>query len=220
MSRIRIDIRAIRCILLGLYIALIIVLLGMFHTGRLNMPDLRDKPLSMILVFTITIVSQATFIFTSGTIDLCRPLKKRRLIIPVIVASIMMGILGFGLLLSLSELFYLDKEYWFRYVIWIFIGLNWIIWGIIFFSRYLNAPRYKILKGLFTFIVVGSLIELLISIPSHIIVSRRPGCFAGFGTMIGIVCGVAVMLWAFGPGIILLFLRERYKKEMDSNKSA
>jgi hypothetical protein len=174
----------------------------------------------MILVFTITIVSQATFIFTSGTIDLCRPLKKRRLIIPVIVASIMMGILGFGLLLSLSELFYLDKEYWFRYVIWIFIGLNWIIWGIIFFSRYLNAPRYKILKGLFTFIVVGSLIELLISIPSHIIVSRRPGCFAGFGTMIGIVCGVAVMLWAFGPGIILLFLRERYKKEMDSNKSA
>jgi len=35
----------------------------------------------------------------------------------------------------------------------------------------------------------------------------------GIYTMVGIVGGIYVMLWAFGPGIILLFLRDAYQKE-------
>jgi hypothetical protein len=32
-------------------------------------------------------------------------------------------------------------------------------------------------------------------------------------TGLGVSGGIAVMLWAFGPGIILLFLRERHRRE-------
>ena len=50
-------------------------------------------------------------------------------------------------------------------------------------------------------LLAGSLAELLASIPSHLIVRRRPGCFVGIGTMMGIMAGVYVMLFCFGPMI-------------------
>lgn len=59
----------------------------------------------------------------------------------------------------------------------------------------------------------GSLLELLVAIPSHVIVSRRPGCFVGMFTGLGVSSGITVMLWAFGPGIILLFLRNKHRRE-------
>ena len=32
-------------------------------------------------------------------------------------------------------------------------------------------------------------------------------------TMLGIIAGVLVMAWSFGPAIVLLFLRPRYRRE-------
>jgi len=79
----------------------------------------------------------------------------------------------------------------------------------VFFVRYKDVNRYGTAKGLVSTILAGSLLELFVTIPSHMVVSRRPGCFVGLLTSYGITSGIVVMLWAFGPGIVLMFLRRK-----------
>jgi len=201
----RIDIKILRWILLFLYIAIVV---GLY--GRIYSEDWWPK----LLVLVVGVIAQILFIFGSGTTNLCQPIHPRRLLIPVIVASLAMTVLVAGLLLALFELADFSGNGWFDYVFWSVIGLSWIGWGIVFFIWQRRKERYKVIRNLISPLLAGSLIELMVSIPSHIIVSRRPGCFVGIATTIAIACGVGVMLWAFGPGIILLFLKERRKKEL------
>ena len=90
---------------------------------------------------------------------------------------------------------------------------NWIAWGWLFWTYTLGKRRMHVLSRLATILFVGSLAELLACVPSHMITSRRSYCLAGVSTMLGIIAGIYVMLFSFGPGIILLFLRPRYRRE-------
>lgn len=120
----------------------------------------------------------------------------------------MMAVLAGALSLALGELFEIHNEGWAAEAFLGIMALYWIIWGVLFFSYSWGAERYRVLRNLTMSILAGSLVTLLASVPAHIIVSRRPGCFVGMLTMFGIIGGAYVMLWSFGPGIILLFLRE------------
>jgi hypothetical protein len=51
----------------------------------------------------------------------------------------------------------------------------------------------------------GSVLELLIVVPCHVIVRRRHDCSAPIAT------GLAIMLLSFGPSVLFL-----YKKRLDS----
>lgn len=72
--------------------------------------------------------------------------------------------------------------------------------------------RFKFIANLAASLFIGSLAELLVTIPSHLIVSRRPGCLVGLGTMLGMAAGVYVLFWAFGPAILLLYLYPEYRR--------
>lgn len=207
--------------LLGLYVIVVIGLLGVSYSYNMMLPGwlfpitaLGDQLFWTILVLVITVLSQTLFILVAGTINLCRPVQRRRLLVPVIIASLMMTILVGALTVSIAELLDADGGDWLIYVFWIIVGLSWIAWSVVFFIRYRDTERYKILRSLVCAIIAGSLVELLAAIPSHIIVSRRAGCFVGIFTVFGISAGIAVMLWAFGPGIIILFLHEKRKREL------
>ena len=219
----KIDIKILRWLLLGLYIGVITGLLGTAYSANLPswLPPWETFQVELfwiIFVLVITVVSQGLFIFGAGTINLCRPIRRRRLVVPVIIASLMMTVLVAALFVSIAELLHVDGENWFIYGFWIIIGLSWIAWSIVFFIRYRDTERYKTLRNLISIIIAGSLIELLAVIPSHIIASRRPGCFVAWLTASGIIGGIAVMLWAFGPGIILLFLHEKHKAELQRDQ--
>ena len=201
----RTDIKILRWIFLLLYIAIVVGLFGF---------SFLQNEWSGLLLLIVAVVSQILFIFGAGTTNLCQPIRPRRLLIPVIVASLAMTVLVAGMFCALIELADVDGNGWFTYVFWGVIGLSWIGWSIVFFIWQRRKERYKVIRNLISPLFAGGLIELMVSIPSHIIVSRRPGCLVGIGTAIGITCGVGVMLWAFGPGIILLFLKERRKEEL------
>jgi hypothetical protein len=64
------------------------------------------------------------------------------------------------------------------------------------------------IEGLLTtrWLLRGSILELLIAVPSHVLVRRRDDCCAPAGTFWGIATGISVMLLCFGPGIFFLFV--------------
>ena len=205
----KISIKILRWILLILYVAVIVGLLGM--------ANYRGEDLSQLItsfLFVVTVIAQTVFIFGAGTANLCTPIRKRRLVIPVIIASVMMTVLIVGITLSFVELLFGNPGGWFEYFLWTVIVINWLVWSVIFFIWGTKTERYKTLRNFISTMLAGSLLSLMVSIPSHIIVSRRPGCFVGLATGSGIISGIFVMLWAFGPGIILLFLREKRKAEL------
>ncbi len=218
----KIDIRHLRWIFLGLYVAIVIGLFAMAHAELLPLWPyielLIPQSESMfwpIFVLLVTVASQVLFVFAAGTVNLCRPIRRRRLFAPVVIASLMITVLVVALLLSLNELsLVFGGSGMFVWLFWLVVGVNWLGWSVAFFHRYRDAERYVMARGLVSTLLAGSLVELLVAIPSHIIVTRQPGCFVGLLTACGIISGIVVMLWAFGPGIVLLFLYERRKREL------
>ena len=85
--------------------------------------------------------------------------------------------------------------------------------GVLLYVYTRRVERFKALFRISSILFAGSFAELLAAVPAHLIVIRRPGCLVGVLTMLGIVSGVYVMTWTFGPGLALLFMREAYKQQ-------
>ncbi len=202
----RSDMLRLRWVLLGLYIALL---------GALSFPMLFSSEgyKTWLLLAGVFFTAQALFILGSGTIQLCQPIRKRRLWMPVVAAAFMLMVLMAGLTLALAELLYLDNHDAFGWVFFGVVGLGWVGWGVLLWTYARRWDRIRVLRRLAVLCFAGSLAELLAAVPSHMIVSKRPGCLVGLATMLGIVAGCYVMLFSFGPGIVLLFLRPRHRRE-------
>lgn len=96
-----------------------------------------------------------------------------------------------------------------------FVGtffVSWIGWGIIFYRLTHNID--DAVTRAVSWLLRGSVLELLIAVPSHVLARRRQDCSAPVLTGYGICTGIAIMLLSFGPSVLLL-----YKKRMDGLKS-
>lgn len=81
----------------------------------------------------------------------------------------------------------------------------WLIWGWVF-HHYARADEAESLVQRTTrWLLRGSILELLVAVPSHIIVRQRDDCCAPIASFWGIVTGISVMLLSFGPGVFFLF---------------
>ena len=97
------------------------------------------------------------------------------------------------------------------------VAVSWLIWSIVFYRFYRNAEPRTLLQHLTTWLIRGSILELLVAVPSHIIVRRRGDCCAPGFTFFGIATGVVIMALAFGPGLFFLF-RKRFEKMKPKSK--
>ena len=92
------------------------------------------------------------------------------------------------------------------------LGVSWVVWAALFYLLYRNSddPVTNALAWLFR----GSVLELLVAVPSHVIVRRRHDCCAPAVTGFGITSGIAIMLISFGPSVMLLFKKrmEKYQQ--------
>jgi hypothetical protein len=91
-------------------------------------------------------------------------------------------------------------------VAWAFL---WLLWGILFYR--LTRDSSDPITRAVSWLLRGSVLELLIAVPAHVVVRRRHDCSAPGATAFGITSGIAIMLMAFGPSVLLL-----YKKRMDA----
>lgn len=166
---------------------------------------------------SIMICGQVLLLFLRVDTSMKRLKPRRQLWISVLTTSLLTGLLFFAAVWSLlagiigdrvfaeplSIIFNLES------MINIFISwlVLWLIWAIIFALYARNTPHW--LDKVVGWLLKGSVLELLIAVPCHIIVRHRDDCSAPGATGFGIATGVAIMLLSFGPSVLLL-----YKKRM------
>jgi hypothetical protein len=80
---------------------------------------------------------------------------------------------------------------------------SWLLWALVLWrmGERLLDPAGRIYRRL----VAGSVLELLIAIPSHVIVRQRHECCAPMVTGLGIAAGFAILLMSLGPGTLFLY---------------
>jgi hypothetical protein len=90
------------------------------------------------------------------------------------------------------------------------VPIVWTAWLCIFLflSKVINRLTWN--DRIYQWLLAGSVLELLVAIPMHLIVRRRAVCCAGEGTGVGIGVGIVIMFIALGPAVFLLFF-QRYK---------
>ena len=90
-------------------------------------------------------------------------------------------------------------------------AIAWVAWlgGFWSLSKSLDPKSWS--ARAYRWLLAGSVVELLVAIPTHLIARRRTECCAGDQTGIGVGIGLVVMVVALGPGVLFLFFR-RYRE--------
>jgi hypothetical protein len=160
---------------------------------------------------------QALFLLVPIHIAERRLPARRPVKIPAIVTGFFLANLVFAGLISIGCAFLKDDALnadsvtGFPNVVLIGSALSWLLWTIIF-MRFAKSEKSEVfLNRSVRWLLRGSILELLVAIPSHIVVRRRDDCCAPIGTFWGIATGISVMLLCFGPGVYFLFV-ERFRR--------
>lgn len=165
----------------------------------------------------ILIVAQVVFLSVSVRTAERRPVGRRSIMSTAIASVFMMGLLAVGMSSVLLEIFCsnnIDNELWkdvFGLIMLVVFILSWVFWGFVFYRWSKKLEPANFVEKLCRYLFGGSILELLIAVPLHIIARQRPYCCAGFMTFMGIACGLAVMVFSFGPGVFFLFI-DKWKR--------
>ncbi len=161
---------------------------------------------------------------------------RRNLKIPIIVGGFFLGMLALAGLLSLLCAIYGDRfpnYYDLGYDLGggdstpisgfltavITLLFFWLVWMVVFRRAASKDDPEALLKRATRWLLRGSILELLVAVPSHVIVRRRDDCCAPIATFWGIATGISVMLLCFGPGVFFLFV-ERFRRLKPAKNSS
>jgi hypothetical protein len=148
-----------------------------------------------------------------------RPMTRRTIWIPILGSGILAGLLALAAMGAYDEYFYGEKTGRFDDLIFPAAIAAWLIWCVVFSFVAYGRSLDSVGNRLHHLLIAGSVLELLVAVPCHLVVRRRTECCAGIVTGMAICTGVVVMLIAFGPSVFLLYHR-RYKQITGSGKTS
>jgi len=96
--------------------------------------------------------------------------------------------------------------------IWVGMIIVWAIWALLLFRYWRDGDCYTQLSKIVRALIAGSVVEAIVAAPVQAFASRQNDCYCERGSYTTLVCSGVVLFWAFGPGIVLLFLREHYRR--------
>jgi len=140
-----------------------------------------------------------------------RPVTRSALWPTILAAGLMISALATAAAFAIEEFIYQleDTGNWLGWC-GLAIGiLTWGVWAFVFRRAALIESPADIVTRQCRLLFRGSILELLIAVPTHVIARHRDYCCAGFMTFVGLTMGVAVMLFAFGPALFYLFAERR-----------
>lgn len=137
-----------------------------------------------------------------------RPVTRRWLLWPILATVLLGAILAGGMLMVVAEGLNMATPFHWREMA--AVGGLWVLWGILFGLFAWRRGPETFMSRLVKFLLAGSILELLVAVPTHVYVRARGECCAGLGTMWGLAAGLAILPMAFGPAVFALFVR-RYR---------
>ena len=173
----------------------------------------------------LVVLCQLALLFVPVSVANRRPVTRRSLFLPVLVSGLMMGGMAIGACYSLMEAAARDNVARDKVtetaggIVVGLGGLTWAIWTGVFFRMSRNANPADFVSQQCRLLLKGSILELLIAVPTHLLARSRDYCCAGFMTFVGITLGIAVMLFSFGPAVFFLFV-DRWKRLHPENEDA
>ena len=164
----------------------------------------------------IVILSEAFLLMIPIRIVKHRPRPQRGLWATAIAAGMLFAIVVLGIIWSIFAAIFgdLSIESIVLLLALVFLLVNWVVWSCIFRAFARNTDPGSYLRRLMKWLLRGTILELLVAVPSHVIVRHKDVCCAHGVTALGIATGLAVMLISFGPGIYYL-----YAERIESKKS-
>ena len=177
---------------------------GEFYFGLFTIAE--PQVLIAWAIILAILAAQACLLIVPVRIKHQRPKKRRGIWFTAIVAALLYTALLFAAGLSIVAGMWGDDIS--EPVFWILVGilpLNWVIWSVAFCSFSRSMEPESFIRRLMRWLIGGSILELLVAVPSHIIVRHRDVCCAHGLTAAGLTTGLAVIFFAFGPGLYFLY---------------
>jgi hypothetical protein len=176
--------------------------------------DPSDDPSDLVKVYFVWIapvllVVQAVLLLIPVASVQQRPIKRRSIAVSAFIAGIPMAALTLSFVTFSLLMVFTENFAWFPEG-WTFVGIFaifWLVWGIIFLKSYANQNPDALISTITQWLLKGSILQLLVAVPSHIISRRRDECCAPPITLLGIAMGLSIALLSFGPGLFFLFAR-------------
>jgi len=155
-------------------------------------------------------LAQIVLLVVPVRVESRRPVTTRWLVWPVLAGLMMLVVLTTASVAVAYETVIHTKllrewNVW-TGVMCLVIGV-WSLWAFLFGFYTVRGGRQGFMKRLCRSLIAGSILELLIAVPAHVLARTRNYCCAGFNTFWGIAAGISVMLFAFGPAVFVLFAR-------------
>jgi hypothetical protein len=161
----------------------------------------------------LMLFSQLALLSVPARVASLRPVGQGPIWRTILAGGLMAGGLVFGTVLSVYE-FLTRGESGGNWIGWAAIAvgvLTWAIWSVIFFRLSRRTEPTDLVSLQCRTLLKGSILELLIAVPTHIVARYRDYCCAGTLTFVGLTMGVSVMLFAYGPAVFFLFV-ERWRR--------
>jgi hypothetical protein len=170
----------------------------------------------------VSVVSQVLLLVVPVAVSERRPRGRRQLLVPVVTAAFLLAFVCVTALVALDAGIWGDhprlttlfgnKEEWGLAIALAYFVVAWALWGFAFRRFAATADPEALTRRLMRWLLRGSILELLIAVPSHVVARRRGDCCAPVFSSWGIATGITVMLLAFGPGVFFLFV-ERVRRK-------
>lgn len=176
-----------------------------------------EEPVPTTIFLGVILLAQGFFLAPARNWTLHLSLKRRSMKGAIVTGAAAAALLSAGFVAALLEIpdwwHGLGSLDWGEYWPWYVLAGLWAFWAVVIYRYCHNrrdSDRYSLLSAITTRLVAATILEMLTAAPVQAFVKDRHNCECGRGSFMGLICGIPVMFWVFGPGIILLFMRPRY----------
>lgn len=191
-----------------------------FYTGE-NTIRIKDFFPLAIIISAVLLFCQYFLFHLKIEIEEKRPVPKRKITWVSILLALLMAALTFTAFIVLFFLILGEKSkgssvsgLTMMITLFILFFGSWFFWAYFFLAKYMGNLPGKFMKKTISTLLAGSVLELIIAIPSHVIMRSRGDCCAPAFSYFGIMLGTTVLLFSFGPGILFLYLKRMKDKKL------
>lgn len=169
-----------------------------------------------IYFLPVLVLIQAILLLVPVAVSEKRPVGRRSIVASSIFGAIPMAFLGLMFVMAVLLMIFGEERvdnFLYDWPVLFIPAVLWFLWAFLFYKNYSADNPDKFVSVVTRWLLKGSILELLVAIPSHIISRHRQECCAPPITFIGIITGLAIALLSFGPGIFFLFAKRIKDKQ-------